>query len=131
MDREYARQDLVDQCVRLRTLGGRGVSESRGHAGALPGAGTEAISGRQALERFVKNYDSSLKIRVAPLWVMRMIGLFNPKMKFVAHLFAYCGDHEDPFYAEETWQELGKPTTTLEMFANQLRQSRNLQQGVK
>jgi len=79
--------------------------------------GPEAISVRQALERFVKNYDPSLKIRVAPLWVMRMIGLFNPKMKFVAHLFAYFGDHEDPFYAKETWEKLGEPTTTLEVFA--------------
>lgn len=96
-----------------------------------PVQGPEAISVRQALERFVRNYDPTLKIRVAPLWIMRMIGLFNPKMKFVAHLFAYFGDHEDPFYAEKTWQELGKPTTTLEMFAQELRQSRHLQQGAK
>jgi len=96
-----------------------------------PVQGPEAISVRQALKRFVKNYDPSLKIRVAPLWVMRMIGLFNPKMKFVAHLFAYFGDHEDPFYAGETWEKLGRPTTTLEMFARELRQNRNLQQSVK
>ena len=96
-----------------------------------PVQGPEAISVRQALERFVRNYDPTLKIRVAPLWIMRMIGLFNPKMKFVAHLFAYFGDHEDPFYAEKIWQELGKPTTTLEMFAQELRQSRHLQQGAK
>lgn len=57
---------------------------------------------------------------------MRMIGLFNPKMKFVAQLLAYFGDHEDPFYAGKTWQELGKPQTTLEMFANQLRQRQTL-----
>ena len=95
-----------------------------------PVQGPEAISVRQALKRFVKNYDPSLKIRVAPLWVMRMIGLFNPKMKFVAHLFAYFGDHEDPFYAGETWKKLGKPTTTLEMFATQLRQHRASLQNV-
>lgn len=91
-----------------------------------PVQGPEAISVRQAMERFVRSYDPRLKIRVAPLWVMRVIGLFNPKMKFVAHLFAYFGDHEDPFYAGETWKELGKPTTTLEMFANQLRQRQTL-----
>ncbi|MFT8646361.1 SDR family oxidoreductase [Gluconacetobacter sp.] len=91
-----------------------------------PVQGPEAISVRQAMERFVRAYDPSLKIRVAPLWVMRMIGLFNPKMKFVAHLFAYFGDHEDPFYAEEAWEKLGRPTTTLEMFAHGLRESRGL-----
>jgi uncharacterized protein YbjT (DUF2867 family) len=89
-----------------------------------PVQGPEAISVRQAMEQFARNYDPTLKIRVAPLWVIRMIGLFNPKMKFVAHLFAYFGNHEDPFYAEKTWKELGKPTTTLEMFSRDLRQSR-------
>jgi hypothetical protein len=91
-----------------------------------PVQGPEAISVRQAMEQFVQNYDPTLKIRIAPLWVIRMIGLFNPKMKFVAHLFAYFGNHEDSFYAEETWRELGKPTTTLEMFSKRLRQSQEI-----
>lgn len=86
-----------------------------------PIQGPEAIPVRQAMERFVQNYDATLKIRVAPLWVIRLIGLFNARMRFVAHLFAYFGNHEDPFYAGRTWQDLGKPTTTIEMFANGLR----------
>lgn len=87
-----------------------------------PVQGPEAISVKQAMEQFIKNYDPTLKIRIAPVWVMKIIGLFNPKMKFVAHLFEYFGNHEDPFYAGKTWQELGKPKTTLEMFAKGLRQ---------
>jgi len=87
-----------------------------------PVQGPEAVSVRQAMKLFVQNYDPTLKIRIAPLWVIRVIGFFNPRMKFVAHLFAYFGNHEDPFYAEKTWQDLGKPTTTLEMFAKGLRQ---------
>ena len=87
-----------------------------------PIQGPEGVTVRRALERFAKAYDPTLKIRVAPLWVMRLIGLFNPKMRFVAHLFAYFGNHEDPFFADQTWQELGRPTTTLEMFAKDLRQ---------
>lgn len=89
-----------------------------------PVQGPEALSVQQAMEQFVQNYDPTLKIRVAPLWVIRVIGLFTPKMKFVAHLFAYFGNHEDPFYAEQTWKELGKPTVTLEMFAKSLHQNR-------
>jgi len=87
----------------------------------VPVQGPEAISVRQAMKLFVANYDPTLKIRVAPLWVMRLIGLFSPRMRFVAHLFAYFGSHEDPFYAEPTWKELGKPTTTLVDFAKALR----------
>ncbi|WP_263384603.1 SDR family oxidoreductase [Granulicella arctica] len=86
-----------------------------------PIQGPEAISIRRAMELFVEVYDPALKIRVAPLWVIRIIGLFNTKMKFVSHLFAYFGSHEDPFYAADTWRNLGKPTTTLAMFARELR----------
>lgn len=106
----------------------RQVMKAFKNAGAMPEhcpvQGPRAISVREAMELFVENYDPTLKIRVAPLWVIRLIGLFNSKMKFVAHLFAYFGNHEDPFYAENTWKELGKPTTTLEMFSRALRESR-------
>ncbi len=87
----------------------------------VPVQGPEAITVRQAMKLFVANYDATLKIRVAPLWVIRLIGLFNPRMRFVAHLFAYFGNHEDPFYAGQTWKELGTPTTTLVDFATSLR----------
>ncbi|SCU78316.1 LAMI_0A04214g1_1 [Lachancea mirantina] len=85
--------------------------------------GPEGIPVREALEKFVENYDPSLKIRVAPLWVMKLMGLFNSQMKFFAHLFEYFGNHEDAFYAGETWELLGKPTTTLETFAKNLRKN--------
>lgn len=88
-----------------------------------PIQGPEALPVKQAMEQFVKHYDPSLKIRVAPLWVIKAVGLFSPRMKFVAHLFTYFGNHEDPFYAEKTWQDLGKPVTTLEMFAHRLRRT--------
>jgi len=87
----------------------------------VPVQGPEAITVRQAMKLFVANYDPTLKIRVAPLWVMRLIGLFNPRMRFVAHLLAYFGNYEDPFYARRTWKDLGKPTTTLVDFAKALR----------
>ena len=87
----------------------------------VPVQGLEAIAVRQALKLFVANYDPTLKIRAAPLWVMRLIGVFNPRMRFVAHLFAYFGNHEDPFYAEQTWKELGKPPPPLVEFSKGLR----------
>ncbi|SCV04008.1 LAME_0H15016g1_1 [Lachancea meyersii CBS 8951] len=85
--------------------------------------GPEAISVQEAMDQFIKNYDPTLTTRIAPLWVIKMIGVFSPKMKFIAHLFEYFGNHEDPFYAEQTWRELGKPTITLQNFAKILRQS--------
>ena len=89
-----------------------------------PIQGPQALSVKHAMAQFVQNYDPKLKIRVAPLWMIRALGLFSPRMKFAGHLFAYFGSHEDPVYAARTWQDLGTPTTTLEMFAKGLRQTR-------
>lgn len=89
-----------------------------------PVQGPDALSIKDAMTTFVRNYDPALKVRVAPLWAIRLIGLFNPKMKFIGHLFAYFGSHEDPFYAGKTWERLGKPTITLDAFAKSLRQRR-------
>lgn len=89
-----------------------------------PIQGPEGLPVREAMAQFIANYDPALKTRVAPLWVIRLIGLFNARMKFVGHLFAYFGNHEDPFYAEQTWRDLGKPGTTLAMFARDLRARR-------
>ena len=88
-----------------------------------PVQGPEAVSVKQAMQTFVQYYDPTLKTRVAPVWMMRVIGLFNPKMRFLAHLFAYFGGHEDPFYAAKTWEALGKPATTLKAFASGLKRS--------
>jgi uncharacterized protein YbjT (DUF2867 family) len=88
-----------------------------------PIQGPEAVTVKQAMEQFVQHYEPALKIRIAPLWVIRVLGLFSPRIKFVGHLFAYFGSHEDPFYADQTWRDLGKPKTSVEMFARGLRQS--------
>jgi len=86
-----------------------------------PIQGPEAVSVKQAMEKFVRNYDPTLKTRIVPLWLIQALGLFNPKMKFIGHLFAYFSRHEDPFYADETWRDLGRPMMTIEHFAKGLR----------
>ena len=39
----------------------------------------------------------------------------------MGHMFSYFDNTPDPFYADETWAELGKPTTTVKDFARQLK----------
>jgi uncharacterized protein YbjT (DUF2867 family) len=90
-----------------------------------PIQGPEAIPVKRAMELFIENYDPGLRINVAPLWVIRMVSIFDKKMKFVGDLFEYFGNHEDPFYAAQTWKDLGRPTTTLEAFAKDLRTRRS------
>jgi uncharacterized protein YbjT (DUF2867 family) len=83
--------------------------------------GPEALDPFEAMERFAKAYDPNLKIQSAPLWIIRGIGVFNPKMRFLAHMFAYFEKTNDLFFAEETWQDLGKPNDKIEDFARKLR----------
>jgi uncharacterized protein YbjT (DUF2867 family) len=91
-----------------------------------PIQGPEALSIKQAMAQFVQDYDPTLKVRIVPLWLIQLLGLFNPKMRFIGHLFAYFSRHEDPFYADGTWQVLGKPTTTIERFSKGLRLARTV-----
>ena len=86
-----------------------------------PIQGIEALSTQEVFKIFIDNYDTNLKVQIAPLWLVKLIGLFNSHMKFLGHLFSYFGKIPDPFYATETWQELGKPTTTVKQFAQQLK----------
>ena len=83
--------------------------------------GQTGLSPQEAFKLFIENYDETLKVKSFPLWMVKAIGLFSPKMKFLGHMFSYFDNTPDPFYADETWQELGKPTTTIEEFARQLR----------
>jgi len=83
--------------------------------------GLEPLDPFEAMERFAKVYDPSLTIQSAPLWIIRGIGIFNPKMRFLAHMFAYFEKTNDTFLAEETWRDLGKPNDTIEDFARKLR----------
>jgi uncharacterized protein YbjT (DUF2867 family) len=83
--------------------------------------GQTGLSPQEAFKLFIENYDKTLKVKSFPLWMVKAIGLFSPKMKFLGHMFSYFDNTPDPFYADETWQELGKPTTTVQEFALQLK----------
>ncbi len=86
-----------------------------------PIQGPLGLSPQVAFNLFIENYDKTLKVKSFPLWMVKAIGLFNPKMKFLGHMFSYFDNTPDPFYADETWRELGKPTTTVQEFARQLK----------
>lgn len=86
-----------------------------------PIQGLEGLSPQEAFKLFIEHYDQTLQVKSFPLWMVKVIGLFSPKMKFLGHMFSYFDNTPDPFYAEETWQELGKPTTTIQEFARQLK----------
>jgi uncharacterized protein YbjT (DUF2867 family) len=86
-----------------------------------PIQGPEGLTPQEAFKQFIENYDTNLKVKSFPLWMVKALGIFSPKMKFMGHMFSYFDNTPDPFYAEETWAELGKPMTTVKEFARQLK----------
>lgn len=91
-----------------------------------PIQGQQAMNPATAMRRFISAYEPTLKIRAFPVWMVKLIGIFNPEMRFLAHMFAYFEKQEDPFYADATWRELGKPTMTIEEFARRHRDGTQL-----
>lgn len=88
-----------------------------------PVQGAEALDPATAMKRFVAVFDPRLKVKAFPVWMIRVIGLFNANMRFLAHMFAYFERQPDPFYADGTWRDLGRPTATIEDFARAQRLS--------
>ena len=86
--------------------------------------GPEAMTYQEAIRRFIRVYDPTLRLTATPVWLVRLLGLFSPRMRLMGHMFAYFERTPDRFYAQNTWDELGTPTTTIEAFAHQFR-SRN------
>jgi uncharacterized protein YbjT (DUF2867 family) len=90
-----------------------------------PIQGLEALTPQEVFKQFIENYDTNLKVKSFPLWMVKLLGIFSPKMRFMGHMFSYFDKTPDIFYADETWRDLGKPTTSVKQFAQQLK-SKNL-----
>jgi len=80
--------------------------------------GLESYTIDTAANIFVTNYTKEkLKVVKAPFGLLKFIGLFNPTLNYVCKLMNALNNHPESFSAQETWDELGKPTITLKEFA--------------
>lgn len=96
---------------------------------ALPGndnreyaiQGPEAMTFGQANEIFIKNYKKAqLKTMKAPIGVLKLLGVFNQRMNYIWHICEALNKYPEKFESEKTWQDLGKPATTLAAYAASL-----------
>ena len=72
----------------------------------------------EAAEIFAAHYSKEkLKVSKAPMFLLKLIGVFNPTLKYVCKLMDALNNNPEPFDSQETWDELGKPTITLKEFA--------------
>ena len=84
--------------------------------------GPEKFRADEAAKVFVENYGGEkLSVARAPLALFKLLGLFSPTMNYVRHISEALNTTVEPFAAERTWAELGKPNTTLAQFARTFR----------
>lgn len=79
--------------------------------------GPEALTAGEAAELFVKHSKEKLKISKAPLGLLKFFGLFSQKFHYVSHIIEALNNYPEPFTADNTWKELGKPSITIKDFA--------------
>ncbi|MCX6799531.1 MAG: NmrA family NAD(P)-binding protein [Candidatus Falkowbacteria bacterium] len=82
--------------------------------------GLEALDILEAATIYAKNYNKEkLTVAKLPLGLFNFLGLFITPLKFVANLMYIMMNNHEEFEAKSTWDDLGKPTITIEKFAKQ------------
>ncbi|HEX6849480.1 MAG TPA: NAD(P)-binding oxidoreductase [Chitinophagaceae bacterium] len=75
--------------------------------------GLEPFTSDEAAKVFIDNVKSPIKIMRAPLAPLKYLGIFNQRMNYAYHICEALNKYPEKFESENTWDELGKPSTTL------------------
>ena len=86
--------------------------------------GPVALDYQQASRIYVKNHPSPfLFIMTLPTWLVKLMGKVIPKMNYAHHICEALNNYPEPLLAAQTWEQLGKPTTTLVDFVKGIKQN--------
>jgi len=106
--------DYAGQVVRSLALPGQGNRE-------YSIQGPEAYTFSEANKIFIENYTRArLSLMKAPMGLVKFFGHFSQKMNYGWHICEALNKYPEQFESEQTWNELGKPATTLAAFAKSL-----------
>ena len=83
--------------------------------------GWEPYTFDEAAKVFCENYKTPVKILRAPLTPIRLLGFINQRMNYAYHICEALNKYPEKFESENTWDELGKPATTLAEYASSLK----------
>lgn len=81
--------------------------------------GPEPLTYDEAAERYARALNKSPRRVRVPMWAARVIGLFSRSFGFNARMMSTVLNYPEEFKASEAWNDLGRPTTTVEEFAMQ------------
>ncbi|KXK28825.1 MAG: NmrA family protein [Bacteroidetes bacterium OLB12] len=79
--------------------------------------GQHAYTTDEAIAIFKQNTPARLMTLRAPLGLIKFYGGFFAKMNYGYHILEALNNYPEKFEAEATWQQLGKPSVTLEQFS--------------
>jgi nucleoside-diphosphate-sugar epimerase len=83
--------------------------------------GLEPFTSDEAAKVFIENAKSDIKIMRAPLAPLKYIGIFNQRMNYAYHICEALNKYPEKFESENTWNDLGKPSTTLADYVSSLK----------
>ena len=83
--------------------------------------GLEPFTFEQAAKVFCNNYKAPIKIMKAPLAPLKYLGFLNQRMNYAYHICEALNKYPEKFESENTWNDLGKPSTTLADYAASLK----------
>ena len=80
--------------------------------------GPEALTFHEASDIFMQHYTrQELRPMKAPLWLIKFFGIFSKEANYAGHIIEALDKYPEKFEAQQTWDELGKPETTVAQFA--------------
>jgi len=79
--------------------------------------GTEAYNWDDAAKLYIKHHKAPLKIMKAPLGLLKFMGMFSSVTQYGYKVLVALNNYPEKFESEKTWEELGKPTITIEKYA--------------
>ena len=83
--------------------------------------GLEPLTFSEAAKIFIQNVKSPIKIMKAPLAPLKYLGVFNQRMNYTYHICEALNKYPEKFESENTWSDLGKPSTTLAEYVASLK----------
>jgi len=83
--------------------------------------GLEPYTADEAAKVFIQNVKSKIKIMRAPLAPLKYLGIFNQRVNYAFHICEALNKYPEKFESENTWNDLGKPSTTLADYAASLK----------
>lgn len=83
--------------------------------------GPEPFTFDEAAHVFIGNYSKTrLSVMKAPIGIMKFIGNFSPKLAYGTRICDALNKYPEKFESENTWKELGTPSTKLADYAQRL-----------